>query len=459
MRIVIIGGDAAGMSAASQVRRRRPDWEVVVLEKSPFTSYASCGIPYFLAGDVADLDELVVVTPEEFRRQRGIDVRTGWEAVALDPDSHTVIATHNGDEVTHLTYDRLLLATGASPIVPDWSGAQLAGVTAVRSLGDAQRLQQQLDAGVRRAVVVGAGYVGLELAEALRRRGVEVTVVEKLPGVMGGAAPQVTELTAAELERQGVKLLLETTVLGFAAEQGRLAGVETDHGTLPAELAVVALGVRPNVELARAAGVPLGESGAIAVDERQRTGAADVWAAGDCAEAFHRVLGRAAWVPLALTANRQGRVAGTNLADGDETFPGIVGSAVTRVFDLVLARTGIDQATAQRAGIPWRSATATAPSKAHYFPGHEPLWVELLYRPDDLTLLGCWIVGHDMSAGKRCDVVATAISAGMTVVDLAGLDLTYAPPFAPVWDPVLQAANRARFDLERQARVTAQVVA
>lgn len=447
MNILILGGDAAGMSAASQVRRRRPGWPVTVLERGRYTSYAACGIPYYLAGDVPEMDDLVVVTPEEFRDKRGIDVRMGWEALAVDPDEMTVRArTAQGDEET-LVYDRLLLATGASPIMPPWQGAELEGVLPLRNLHDTERLEALLERGPRRAVLVGAGYIGLEMAEALCRRGLEVTVVEKLAGVMGGVVGEVTRQVVAEMEAHGIAVRLETEVRGFSGRDGRLAAVLTDRGEIPAELAVVSLGVRPNSALAREAGIELGAGGAVAVDRHQRTSAPEVFAAGDCAEAFHRVLDKPAYVPLALTANRQGRVAGANMSGGDERFPGIVGSAVTRVFDLTLARTGIDERTADAEGIPHRAVSATASSKAHYFPGHAPLWVKLLFRADDHRLLGGWLVGKDESAGKRCDVLATALSAGMTVQEVADLDLSYAPPFAPVWDPVLQAANKARFQL------------
>ncbi len=450
MRIVVIGGDAAGMSAASQIKRRQKEWQVTVLEKGRFTSYASCGIPYYLAGDVAELDDLVVVTPEEFRDKRGIDVRMGWEATAIDTQEKVVAVRTDGDGIETLPYDRLLIATGASPIVPGWPGIELSGVTPVRNLEDAEYLDTLLKRNPRKAVVVGAGYIGLEMAEALCRRGLEVTIVEKLDGVMGAAEPAVTEMVLEEAERHDIRVLLQTTVEGFQGSEGRLTAVETDKGSLPADLAIVALGVRPNSTLAARAGIPVGDSGAIRVDVGQRTEVEDVFAAGDCAEANHLVLGRPAYIPLALTANRQGRVAGANMAGGQERFPGIVGSAVTRLYDLTIARTGIDETTAESEQIAYRTVTATAPSKAHYYPGHDPLWVKLIYRSDNHKLLGAWLVGRDPCAGKRADVLAVALSTGMSIEQISELDLTYAPPFAPVWDPILQAANKARFQLARE---------
>lgn len=450
MRVLIVGGDAAGMSAAMQIRRRQPDWKVTVLEKGRYTSYASCGIPYYLAGDVPDLDDLVVVSPREFREKRGVDVRDGWEALEIDVASRRVRASTGDGEREELSFDRLLIASGASPIVPRWPGVELEGVVPVRSLADTKRLETLLDRRTRRAVIIGAGYIGLEMAEALRRRGLEVLLLERLPGVMGGAEARVTELVAEELGRRGIELRLETEVRGLAGGPDGLAAVETTAESLPAELAILALGVRPNSRLAGDAGLALGDSSAIRVDRGQRTSAADVFAAGDCAEAEHLVLGRPAWVPLALTANRQGRVAGAVMAGDDDTFPGMVGTAVTRLFELTLARTGIDEVTAKREDIDHDTVEITAPSKAHYFPGSEPLWVKLVFRKDDRRLLGAWLAGRDPSAGKRCDILATAITAGMTVDQVANLDLSYAPPFSPVWDPVLQAAGKARFASARR---------
>ncbi len=445
MQVVIIGGDAAGMSAAVQVRRRKPDWDVIVLERGEFTSFAACGIPYWLAGDVAQFDDLQVVKPEEFRTRRGVDVRTGHEVLRIDTTARTATARGAEGGTLEVAWDRLLIATGARAITPPWEGIDLEGVSVLKNLADGLHIEALLERGPKRAVVIGAGYIGLEVAEALSRRGLAVEVIERLAGVMGGAEEKITGLVREEMEARGITLRLETTVEGFAGQDGRLTEVLTDAGAIEADLAIVALGVRPESGLAADAGIVLGESGAIAVDAQQRTSAPDVFAAGDCAEAHHRVLDAPAWIPLALTANRAGRVAGATICGEADRFPGVVGSAVTRVFELTIARTGIDEAAAARAGIDVVSTEVTAPNRAHYFQPHADLWVKLLHRSDDRRVVGAWLVGRDPSAGKRADVLATAISAGMTIEDVADLDLTYAPPFAPVWDPILQVANRARF--------------
>lgn len=444
MKIVVIGGDAAGMSAAMQVRRRRPDWPLVVFERGQYTSFAACGIPYWLAGDVDAFEDLQIVTPEEFRTKRGVDVRTGHEVRSIDTANRRVRVRAADGAESDVAWDRLLIATGAAEIIPRWEGVDLQCVSPIRTLADAQRLADTIEGGAKRCVVIGAGYIGVEAAEAFSRRGLEVTVVEKTAGVMGGTEGKLTELVREELERHGVRLRLETTVEGLLGRDGRLTKVVTDQGDLEADIAILALGVRPESGLADEAGIALGASRAIAVDDRQRTSAEDVLSAGDCAEAFHRVLGKPAWIPLALTANRAGRVAGATLCDEEDRFPGIVGSAVTRAFDLAIARTGIDESGAEREGIEVVVTESTATNRAHYFQPHGELWVKLFHRRDDRRVVGAWLAGHDPSAGKRVDIVATAITAGMTIDELADLDLSYAPPFSPVWDPILQAANRAR---------------
>jgi NADPH-dependent 2,4-dienoyl-CoA reductase/sulfur reductase-like enzyme len=446
MRIVIIGGDAAGMSAAMQIRRRQPEWEVGVFEKGRHTSYGACGIPYVFSGDVASLDSLVVISPEGFHK-KGVDVRTGHEVIAIYPEQQTVEVNPPSGETERHSYDKLLIASGARAILPAWPGRELTGVTPVKTLADAQHLSSLLQHQPRRAVIVGAGYIGLEMAEGLRKQGLEVTVLEKLPGVMGNLHPEIHSQVTTALEQAGVALHLGVTVTGFQGEEGQLRSVTTDQGEFAADIAIISLGVRPNVDFLAGSGVVLGASGAIAVNAYQQTSDTHIYAAGDCAEAYHRVLQEPAYIPLALTANRQGRVAGTHICGGQEAFPGIVGSAVTKVFELVVARTGIDAASAERAGIPYRLAEAKAPAKAHYYQGHGEVWVQLMYHAESHVLLGALMAGDDPSLGKRCDIVATAISGGMTVLELSDLDLCYAPPFAPVWDPVLQAANKARFEL------------
>lgn len=447
---LVVGGDAAGMSAASQIRRMKPEASLLVLERGPFVSYAACGIPYLLGGEVESLEALQVFTPERFKSERNIDVRTGTEAVSVDAKQKRVTVRTADGATAELGYGSLLLATGASPIVPPWPGIELAGVLPLRHLVHAQQALARL-ASAKRAVVVGAGYVGLEVAENLRLRGLEVTILEKLDAVMGGLHAEMSQTVIARLEKAGIAVRLGVTVQGFEGEGGALRRVKTDAGDFDADLAIVSLGVRPNVDLAKSAGLALGAGGAIAIDARMRTSDPSIYAAGDCAEALHRVTGKPAYVPLALGANRGGRVAGENMAGGEARFPGIVGSAVTRVYELVIARTGLVASELARLGTTYAVASVKAPSKAHYFPHHDPVRVELTYDPTDGRLLGALLWGVDPSLGKRNDVFATALAAGMTVDQVADLDLSYAPPFAPVWDPVLQAANKAAWSRSGKA--------
>lgn len=446
-QIVIIGGDAAGMSAAMQIRRRQPDWQVTVFEMGNFTSYGACGIPYVFTGDVENLEALVVISPEGFRK-KGVDVRTRHQALALNAEQQrlTVKNLETGESFEQ-PYDQLLIATGAQAIVPPWPGLELQGITTVKNLQDAYQLQSLLAAKPRKAVIVGAGYIGLEMAEALQHQGLEVTVLERLPGVMGGIDPELTTRVSAELEKYGVHLHLGVTVTGFEGEAGRVRQVNTDQGSFAADLVLLSLGVKPQVDFLKDSGLRLGVAGAIVTDPQQRTSLPGVFAAGDCATAWHRLLEKPAYIPLALTANRQGRVAGTVMAGGQEQFPGVLGTAVTKVFDLVVARTGLDAQSAAREGLACASVSATAPAKAHYYQGHGEVTVRLFYDPESQRLLGGLLFGDDPSLGKRADILATALSAGMGIVEVSDLDLSYAPPFAPVWDPLLQAANKARFQL------------
>lgn len=445
MKILIIGGDAAGMSAASQVRRREKDWEITVLEQGPFTSYSACGIPYFFSGEVLEFEDLIIVSPEQFREKKGINVLTGHRAESIDLKEKSVLATNQEGKEQNFTFDKLMIATGARPIIPDWPGMDLQGVSTLRNLSDTQRVQKLLAGHPQRCVVIGGGYIGLEMVEAFHTLGLQITLLEKTPGLMGNAESLITEKVLENLTLKGVETHLETTVTGFAGSNGKLQSVQTDQGEFPADLALVSLGIQPNSELASGCGLLTGEKGAIVVDRGQRTSDPGVFAAGDCAEVYHLILERNTYIPLALNANRGGRVAGANLAGHEESFPGTLGSAVTRVFDINIARTGLDEPTLKREKIPYKTVTVQTHDRAEYMQGNGPLWVKIFYHEENHLILGAWVFGEDAAAGKRCDILATAISAKLDLGQVADLDLNYAPPFSGVWDPILQAANKARF--------------
>lgn len=442
-RLVVIGGDAGGMSAAAQARRLRSvdDLEIVVFERGSFTSFAACGLPYLVGGEVADVDDLVARTPEAFRAS-GIDARTRHEVVSIDTAGRTVEVRDLDRDTTRVeSYDELLVATGAVPVHPPLPGIDATGVFDLRTIPDAVAL----DAAVRdarRAVVVGAGYIGLEVAEAFRLRGLEVTVVELADQPMVTLDADMAVKVTEALGRLGVDLLLGHGVQSFeVGADGAVTAVVTSGATVPADVVVVGLGVRPNSALAATAGVPTGPSGGIVVDQRMRTPVPHVWAAGDCVESLHRVTGRPVNIALGTHANKQGRTAGTNLGGGDATFGGVLGTAITRVGDVEVARTGLNEREAAAAGIEFVTATNTASSRASYFPGSAQVTVKLVAERRTGRLLGGQIVGGE-GAGKRIDVVATALWNEMTVEELGGIDLAYAPPFSPVWDPVLLAAGR-----------------
>jgi NADPH-dependent 2,4-dienoyl-CoA reductase/sulfur reductase-like enzyme len=444
-RLVVIGGDAAGMSAASQARRRRDpdDLEILAVERGRHTSYSACGIPYWVGGEVHDLDSLVVRTPEAFRAKQQIEVLLCTEAVGLDLDRGEVTVRVD-DEERQIGYDRLMLGLGAVPVRPDLPGLDAAGVYGVQTLDDGEAVRAAVDAGAHRAVVVGGGYVGLEMAEAMVRRGLLVTLVDQGDQVMSTVDSDMAALVGDAMVGLGIQVRLGEAVRGVeTGPEGRVRRVVTAAGGYDADLVVLGLGVRPNTALAGEAGLPLGESRGVSTDRRmQVVGQPNVWAAGDCVETFHRILRRPVHLPLGTHANKQGRVAGINIGGGYAAFPGAIGTAATKVCALEIARTGLTEREAAGAGFEYEAVTVGSTTRAGYYPGAQPITVKVLAERGSGRLLGGQIVGQECAA-KRIDVLATAAWNGMTVQELAGLDLSYAPPFAPVWDPVLIAARKA----------------
>jgi CoA-dependent NAD(P)H sulfur oxidoreductase len=438
-RLVVIGGGAAGMSAASAARRTAPDLDVVVCEAGSFAAYGMCGIPYFLGGTVERAESLLAYPPEEFRDQRGIDLRLRTQVTRIDPGAHQVFLSAEGGSGP-LGYDALVVASGADPVRPPVPGLDHDRVFTVRSLEEAIALRQLLDTAVaRRAIIVGAGYIGLETAEALVCAGLDVDVVEALPGVLGTVDEPVADLVEAEL-RCHVRLRLGVRLDAVRGHDGGVTAV-LDGAAAETDLVIIATGVRPSTDLLIKAGAEHLPDGSVVVDAGMRTSLPGIFAAGDCVALPHLVLGRPAWVPLGPAANKTGRVAGTVAAAGAASFAGVVGTAVVKVFGLEVARTGLGLGEAAAAGIAATATDVTSRSRAKYYPGGSPLHVRLVHAPGG-RLLGGQMAGRE-GAAKRIDVVATALHAGFTIGDLAGLDLSYAPPFAPVYDPVLVAAHKA----------------
>ena len=438
-RLLVIGGDAGGMAAASQARRLRRDLEIIALEKGSWTSYSACGIPYLIGGEIEQLDDLVARSPQEFRDGLRIDVRLRHEATAIDLDRREVeVRDVDRGRTFRLGFDQLMIGTGARPRRPDIPGIDHPSVHGVQTLDDGAHLLAHAERiQAKRVVVVGAGYIGLELAEAFTRRGATVTVVERDQEVMRTLDPDMGALIREAMCGHGVDVRCGVATLGF--EDGLVC---TDDGDLPADLVVLGLGVVPNAELAGDAGVELGAGGSISVDRRQHTSVDGVWAAGDCCESTHLVSNRKLYIALGTVANKQSRVAGMNIGGGYATFPGVVGTAVTKICTTEVSRTGLTEREAARDGFQHHAVTIESTNTAGYLTDAEQLRVKVVAERTSGLLLGAQIVGGSGSA-KRIDVFATALHARMTVEEMTHLDLAYAPPFSSVWDPILVAARKA----------------
>jgi NADPH-dependent 2,4-dienoyl-CoA reductase/sulfur reductase-like enzyme len=446
-RIVVIGADGAGMSAASTVKRLRgDDVEVIAFERGEFTSYSACGIPYWIAGDVDDAAELIARSPEQ-HRANGIDLRMSHLVEGIDPARGEVsvrdLARSTEERVG---YDQLVITTGARPVRPDLLGVDAPGVLGVQTLADAIGIQAELDRGAKRAVVVGAGYIGIEMAEAMVRRGLQVvTVLEGAPQPMSTLDPELGALVGKAMAGMGMTVRTGTRVTGFqTGADGRVRAVTTDAGEELADLVVLGIGVRPEVALAKDAGLAIGEHGGIRTDDHQRVlDTQNIWAGGDCVEVRDRITGQYLTVALGTHANRHGRVIGANLAGREVTFPGVLGTAISKVCNLEIGRTGLGEKAAREAGFNVVTATIDSTTHARYMPDAGEITCKVVAERGSGRLLGAQIVGDGPGAGKRIDTFATAIWAGLTADELASVDLSYAPPFSPTFDPVTVAARQA----------------
>lgn len=437
MKIVIVGGVAGGMSAATRLRRLDETAEIVVLERDDYVSFANCGLPYHLAGEITRREALLLQTPEGLRDQFGIDVRTGNEAVAIDRQAHEVVVRERSTGREYVEpYDRLILSTGASAIRPPLPGIDHPRVRTLRNIPDMDQIAALLG-DARSAVVVGGGYIGLEMVEALRHRGLQVTLVEAADQIMTVLDPEMTAGLLAELERNEVRVLLSASAKGFADADGRVV-VDLGDEQLTTDLVILAVGVRPETSLARAAGIALSDRGAIVVDEHMRTSDPDVFAVGDSVQVTDTVTGQPVVVPLAGPANRQGRIAADVIAGRPAAYRSTQGTGIVRVFGLTAAMTGLTEAALVRAGLPYRKVYVHPSDHASYYPGAVSIRLKVLFDPVDGRLLGAQAVGAD-GVDKRIDVLAVALRAGMTIEDLEHLELAYAPPFGSAKDAVNMA--------------------
>ncbi len=449
MKIVIVGGVAGGATAAARIRRLDESAQVVVFERSGHVSYANCGLPYYIGGVIQDPAELTLQTPESFWRRFRIDMRVRHEVLAIHPEKKTVsVRSLDSGEEFEERYDKLLLSPGAQPTQPQVPGVGLERLFTLRTVEDTLRIRRFVEqARPRSAVLAGGGFIGLEMAENLRELGLDVTIVQRPQQLMNPFDPEMASFIHGKMRQRGVKLLLGRTVEGFEDAGSRVRVLLKGEEPLQADMVVLAIGVTPDSQLARDAGLALGIKGSILVNDRMETSAPDIYAVGDAVQVKHSVTGEDALISLAGPANRQGRIAADNICGGDSRYPGSQGSSVLKVFDMTAAVTGINERSAKRAGIRWDKVYLSPANHAGYYPGGRMMTMKVLFDPDTLRLLGAQIVGFD-GVDKRIDVLATAIRAGMSALDLAELDLAYAPPYSSAKDPV----NMAGFMMENLSR-------
>lgn len=454
-RVLIVGGVAGGASAAARIRRLDEEAEIVVFDKGPHVSFANCGLPYFVGDVIADEASLLVATPELFRDRFAIEVRTLTEVTAIDPEARSITVRHlpTGEERTE-AYDALVLSPGARAIVPPILGADLPGVFSVRTIPDSRQIRTWItERGAKRALVVGAGFIGLEMVENLARRGLEVSLVELAPQVMPPLDPDMASRMEHRIRAHGVDLHLADAVDALEARPGDRIAARTKHGkTIETDLVIMAVGVRPETELAQAAGLRLGKRGGIAVDEQMRTSAPGVWAVGDAVEVKETTTGIDIILPLAGPANRQGRVAAGDICGRSVRFRGVQGTSVVECFGMVAAATGCSEKALRREHIDDFECIYLHPGHhAGYYPGAKPIHMKLIFRPSDGAILGAQAVGEE-GVARRIDVISTAIQLGGTVYDLEEAELCYAPQFGAAKDPVniagMIGANVARGDLD-----------
>ncbi|MFD2923258.1 FAD-dependent oxidoreductase [Halobacillus naozhouensis] len=443
MKFVIIGGDAAGMSAAMQIVRNSEGNEIVTLERGEIYSYGQCGLPYIFGREVDSFDDLIARTPETFRNKYGIDARQLHEVTKVDCDHKVVYGIdHNNGEEFKESYDRLLIATGADPVMPPWEGKDLSGIYSLKTIPDAKNIMDGLEDKVDQVAIIGGGYIGLEMAENLAAIGKKICIIDRGNRLGKIFDEDMSELIHKEAEKQGIELLLGESVEGFNGNK-KVKSVITDKGEYETDLVLAAVGVAPNTSFLNGTGIYTSYNQAIEVNAFMETSIMDIYSAGDCATQFHRVKQRPDYVPLGTHANKQGRIAGLNMVDHRRTFQGIVGTSILKFFDLTLGRTGISSQEAKEAHIPYETVKIESTHAAGYYSKEDPMTLKLIYDEQSRCLLGGQIIGGQ-GVDKRIDVLATAIYHWMTVDDLVDLDISYSPPYNSVWDPIQQAARRAK---------------
>lgn len=441
LNYVIIGGVAAGMSAAMEVNRTDKDAHITVLERGEIYSYGQCGLPYFINDLISSSDDLIARSVETFRDKYGIDARTNAAVRQIDTEQQVVYGYYpDRKEPFQVSYDRLLIASGSSPVFPAWEGSQLEGIYTLKTIPDAEEMKRQVKENVEDVTIVGGGYIGLEVAESLVSMGKSVTLIQRGEQLAKIFDADMAEMIHEKARQKGINLVLNEEVEAFLGED-KVSAIQTNKHTYQTDFVLLGIGVKPNTDFLHNSGVHVNKQGAVCVNPHQETNVKHVYAAGDCATNYHRVKQVDDHIPLGTTANKQGRVAGSNMAGGSLTFKGIVGTSIVKFFDLDLGRTGITEREAKSLQIPYHVQIATAGSNAGYYPGGGKMKLKILYHKRTNQLLGGQIIG-ETGVDKRIDVLATALYNEMTIHDLVDLDLSYAPPYNGVWDPIQKMARK-----------------
>ncbi len=439
-KIIIVGGVAGGATAAARIRRLDEQAEIIVFERSGFVSYANCGLPYYIGGVIQDKEELTLQTPENFRERFRIDVRVRHEVTALHPDKKTVSVKNlkTGEEFEE-NYDKLLLSPGARPVQPNLPGVGIDNLFTLRTVEDTLRIREfVLKEKPKSAVLAGGGYIGLEVAENLRELGMDVTIVQRPNQVLNPLDYEMATFVHAKMREKGIHLMLGHSVEGFEQKDGKTMVILKDGEPLKTDMVILAIGVAPDTHLAKEAGLTLGIKNSIVVNERMETSVPDIYAVGDAVEVHHRITGQKALISLAGPANKQGRIAADNICGGNSSYKGSQGSSVIKIFDMTVATTGLNEQAAKQAGIDCDKVYLSPASHASYYPGGTMMTMKVLFEKETYRLLGAQIIGFD-GVDKRIDVLATAMAAGMSALELQDLDLAYAPPYSSAKDPVNMA--------------------
>ena len=442
-KLIVIGAVAAGTKAASKAKRENPNLDVKIFTREEHIAYAGCGLPYYIGGIIKEKSELVVRTPEVFKKEQDIDIFIKHEVTKIDTKSKKVYVTNlDTQELLEYEYDKLVIATGASPIKPPLDNINLKNIFTLRSVTDAFEIRDLVDnRKVRKAVVVGGGFIGLEVAENLKHRNIDVTLIELAPHVLPPFDEEIAMLAQAHMMDKGINIVTSEKVLGFEGKH-EVSKVKSTAGDFDADIVVLSIGVRPNVKLAVDAGIELGVTGAIKVDKYMQTNIKDVFAVGDCAENMNLVTNLPAWYPMGSTSNKTGRIAGNNVVNSDnmDSLEGVLGTTIVKLFDISAAKTGLSERDARKAGMDIETILVPATDKAHYYPGNKPIITKLIVEKTTHKILGAEIIGSGV-VDKPIDIIATAMTLNAKIEDLTKLDLAYAPPFSMAMSSTIMAAN------------------